>query len=114
MSYRDDWWLIGNNQFGVHRAEGRNAAEAKADVRDRITETCLGEGLSASAARRAASSYQVFVIAGPLPYETVRNAQEAWDCDESGPVVELARRHRNYRVAARLEGARRPVRAGRR
>lgn len=94
----DDYWLIGNAHFGVHVSWGGNAAEAKAEVRERITETYLAEGLSCSAARRAASSYRVFVVAGPLPEETVMAAQRAWDLEDCGPFVELARKQRNRKA----------------
>jgi hypothetical protein len=81
--------------FGVHVALGRTGPDAKAEVRDRITETYLGEGLSASAARRAASSYGVFVIAGGLGCDEAREARQAWDLDDSQPVIRLARRYRS-------------------
>lgn len=91
------WWLIGNAGWGMHTAYADSGTEAKVDVRSRIAETYLGEGMSPSAARRAASSYRVFLIAGPLDEATARAAQKAWDACDTEPAERLARQHRNRR-----------------
>jgi hypothetical protein len=87
-----EWWLIANRHYGVHVAWGRSAAEAKADVRDRIAETYAGEGLSPSACRRAASSYGVFAMAGPVTEKEAQAAHDAWFREDWQPAMALARR----------------------
>ena len=86
----DDWWLIGNCHYGMHVARGNGAVEAKGDARSRIAASFAGSGLSPSASARAASSYHVFVIAGPLPEQAVKAARDAWDQGDAWPAAELA------------------------
>ncbi len=86
------WWLVGNRAFGTHVACARSAKEARADVRERIAETFRNEGHSHNAARRGASGYRVFVIAGPITEAEARAAQNAADADNWGPAVRLRRK----------------------
>jgi hypothetical protein len=88
------WWLIGNRHYGMHVVDARTSKEAKAEVRERIAQTFLGEGLAPSAAQRAASSYGVFVVAGRLTEREAREAQRAWDAWDNGPAEKLRRRYR--------------------
>jgi hypothetical protein len=94
----EKWWLISNRGGGCHRAPGATAAEAKAHVRAAIAEAFQIEGLSAAAARRGASSYQVRIVAGPASYDDVAEAYDAWqgpwDLTEAdlAPAIALARR----------------------
>lgn len=74
-----NWWLIGNRHGGLSVAYGRTAAEARGEVRDRIAEAFLTEGLSKSAARRGAQSYGVCVTAGGLTHDEAVAAREDWD-----------------------------------
>ncbi len=72
------WWLIGNRYGGMSAGYGRSAAEARGDVREAIAESFEGEGLSPSAARRAAQTYGVCVHAGGLTYDEARDARQEW------------------------------------
>jgi hypothetical protein len=102
------WWLISNRDGGCHRAPGATAAEAKAHVRAAIAEAFQTEGLSATDARRGASSYQVRIVAGPACYDDVAEAYDAWqgpwDPTEAdlAPAIALARRTGHHHVARAL------------
>lgn len=98
------WWLLSNGYGGVHRAVARNAAEAKAFVRDSITETYLGEGLSVTAAHQAAASYRVWLVAGPASKAAVVDAFEHWENNDRGPAAELARRTGRPHIAQGMIG----------
>jgi hypothetical protein len=74
---------------GAHLACGRSAADAKAEARKNIAESFAAEGLYPSACRRAASSYRLRVVAGPLGYDEARAARDAWE----GEDWETALRH---------------------
>jgi hypothetical protein len=74
-----NWWLIGNAHGGLSVAYGLTAAEARGEVRDRIAEAFLTEGLSKSDARRGAQSYRVGVTAGGLTHDEAVEAREDWD-----------------------------------
>jgi hypothetical protein len=58
------WWVLGNRYGGYHTACARTEKEARERVRAGIAEAFLGEGLSPSAARRAARTYRICVVAG--------------------------------------------------
>ena len=60
-----DRWLFHNRHGGISIGVGLTARAAKADVLDAIAEAFTSEGLSSSAAKRAAYSYHVRLIAGP-------------------------------------------------
>lgn len=77
MGTERGFWLIGNRHGGINVARGRSAAEAKSEVLARIAEAFAGQGLSPSACRRAACSYQVRLVAGPLDHDEAWAAREA-------------------------------------
>ncbi len=77
MGMERGFWLIGNRHGGIHVARGRSAAEAKSEVLAQIAEAFAGQGLSPSACRRAACSYQVRLVAGPLEHDGAWAARDA-------------------------------------
>ena len=87
------WWILTNNQGGVHVHWGRSAVEAKASTRETIAETYAGEGLSATNCKRAAHSYQVRLVAGPLRREDAERARDAWEREDWEAALEHARPH---------------------
>lgn len=87
------WWLLHNYLGGAHIASGRTAADAKAEARLNIAEAFAEEGLSPSACRRAAHSYRLRVVAGPLSYDEARAAWTAWEHEDWETALRYARPH---------------------
>ena len=77
-----DYWLFHNNQGGLSVGAGWTARAAKADVLDAIAESFAGEGLSITAAKRAAYSYHVRLVAGPVSFDEAQAARRAWECED--------------------------------
>lgn len=79
---RGDCWLFHNRYGGLSIGFGWTARSAKADVLDAITEAFAGEGLSPAAAKRAAYSYHVRLVAGPLGRDEAEAAMKAWEQED--------------------------------
>lgn len=58
------WWVLSSRYGAYHTAPADSEKAARAWVRAGIAESFLAEGLSPSAARRAAYTYRVCVVAG--------------------------------------------------
>jgi hypothetical protein len=102
MTRDEGWWLNTNRYGGVHRAPGATAAEARAFTRAAIAESFMAGGMTKTAARKAASSYDVRTVAGPAPYADVVAANDAWEALDHGPAKDLALRTGHRRVAYSL------------
>ncbi len=87
------WWLLGNYLGGAHLGYGMTVADAKADAHANIAEAFAGEGLSPSACKRAAHSYHLRVVAGPLGYDDAWEAFRAWELEDWETALHHARPH---------------------
>jgi hypothetical protein len=103
-----DYWLFHNCHGGMHIAVGWTTSQAKGNVLDSIAETYAGEGLSASASRRAAYSYHVRLVAGPLTRAEATAAHEAWEAEDWAAALVNARPQvrRSYGLPPRPESKR--------
>ena len=95
MSRTYSWWLLGHRHWGVAVKWAHDEVSARAELRDAIAVSFLEEGLSPSAAKRGASSYGVFVIAGGLSHDEAWSAADEWDAGNCDPASELGRRYRH-------------------
>ena len=86
-----DRWLFHNRHGGISIGVGWTARAAKADVLDAIAEAFTSEGLSSSAAKRAAYSYHVRLIAGPVDLAEAHAARRAWECEDWEAALAHAR-----------------------
>lgn len=101
-----DWWLIGNRHFGLSTARGASAKDAKGWTRDNIAESFEETGHSPSAARRGASSYAVFVVAGNLTRDEAQAARDAWHRSDCEPAEKARRAYRAHLARLRRERGR--------
>lgn len=92
------YWVLANRHGGAHIGIGGSAAEAKAEARQVIADTFATEGLAPSACKRAASSYRLSVIAGPVGYADARALSDTWEREDWATV----RKHARPAVRARL------------
>jgi len=100
------WWLITNCHGGAHVGQGSSIGPARAGVRERIAEAFMAEGLSRSAAMRAASSYRLRLLAGPMPREEARACLAAWENEDWERALRHARpeARRSYGLSPRQDG----------
>lgn len=89
----DSWWILSNRHGAVHVTRADTATDARRQIREGIAEAGLSEGMSESAARRYAYTYNVYVIAGGCTREEAWEARDAWEGDDLGPAEELRRRY---------------------
>lgn len=79
-----EWWIVGNRHGGWRTVPAEDEVAARAWIRDGIAESFRDEGLSDSAARRGASSYGVWIVAGGCTEEEAREGVTAWDDNNDG------------------------------
>lgn len=89
----ESWWLLSNRHGGLHITRAADATDARRQARAGIAEAGASEGMSPSAARRYAHTYNVWVIAGGCTRDEVWAAREAWDADDLGPAEALRRKY---------------------
>lgn len=99
-----DCWLFDNRYGGIHVGFGWTASQGKGNVLDAIAEAFAETGMSPSACKRAAYSYHVRLVAGPLSQEEATAARRAWEREDWESALEHARPHvrKGYGLPPRL------------
>jgi len=80
-----EWWIVDNRYDGWRAVPAADEVAARAWVRDGIAESFRDQGCSDSAARRAASSYCVGIVAGGCTEAEARESVRAWDDGDGAP-----------------------------
>jgi hypothetical protein len=87
------WWLLSNRHGGIHVTRAADAVDARRQIREAIAQAGIEHGMSRSAAKRYASTYSVWVIAGGCTRDEVWEARDAWDADDLNPAEALRRKY---------------------